>query len=295
MLFSCAGTAWGQTCTYTVEPTVDFGSITGLPTPQIDVSADITVTCPAMDPPGERRVCISLPVGSGGVSFADRRMVNGGFDVQYQLYRNAGRTLVWGNVAGGQERILLFPLVGGTRVATVFGRVFSGQTGKSVGLYQSVLSGIEVREGTPMQLCSAITNIFILPDTITAQLDIQPDCTISANPLNFGTVNSVGVQDASSNLSVTCTLNGAYTIALDGGTTTGDVNDRKMQLGTDTIDYQLYSDAARTQVWGDTAGTTVDGTGSGDPQSIPVFGRVPAQGPKPEGTYQDTITATVTF
>ncbi|WP_374693673.1 spore coat protein U domain-containing protein [Microbulbifer sp. TB1203] len=35
-----------------------------------------------------------------------------------------------------------------------------------------------------------------------------------------------------------------------------------MQLGTDTIDYQLYSDAARTQVWGDTAGTTAGGTGT---------------------------------
>lgn len=295
LLFPCAEAAWGQACNYTVEPTVDFGSIAGLPTPEIDVSANITVECPALGSALLRRVCVSLPAGSGGVSIADRRMVNGSFDVQYQLYRDSARSLVWGSVSGGQQRIVDFPLLGGTEVTTVYGRVFSGQSGMAVGVYQSVLSGIEVREGTTLETCAAISNIFTLPDSMTAQLDIQPDCTIAANPLNFGTVTSVGVQDASSNLSVECTLDAAYTVALDGGTTTGDINDRKMQQGSDTIDYQLYSDSARTQVWGDTAGTTVSGTGSGAAQSIPVFGRVPAQGAKPEGSYQDTITATVTF
>jgi spore coat protein U-like protein len=103
------------------------------------------------------------------------------------------------------------------------------------------------------------------------------------------------VVDASSNLSVECTLNGAYTVALDGGTITGNVNDRKMELGVNSIDYQLYRDPARTLVWGNTVGTTVGGTGSGAAQSLAVYGRVPAQGAKPPGTYQDTITATVTF
>ncbi|MFC4878736.1 spore coat protein U domain-containing protein [Microbulbifer halophilus] len=41
-------------------------------------------------------------------------------------------------------------------------------------------------------------------------------------------------------------------------------------------------------MWGDTAGSTAGGAG-------PVFGRVPAQGAKPEGSYQDAITATLTF
>jgi spore coat protein U-like protein len=30
-------------------------------------------------------------------------------------------------------------------------------------------------------------------------------------------------------------------------------------------------------------------------QSVPVYGEVPAQADQPEGTYTDTVTATVTF
>lgn len=285
--------AWGQVCNYSVSPNLNFGSIVGLPTPQIDVSATITVSCPALS---LRKVCIGMPVGGGGITTADRRLVNGGSNVQFQIYRNAARTQVWGTVSQGlqaesSQLIGLTPIV-----FTVYGRVFSGQSGQSVGVHQSVFSNIEGREGlTLLTACSAMGTVFSLPGSMTAQLQIEPDCTISANPLDFGTVTSIVQTDASSNLSVNCTLNGAYSVSLDGGTTTGNVGDRKMELGANTVDYQLYRDAARTLVWGNTPGTTVDGTGSGAPQSITVYGRVPAQGPKPPGTYQDTITATVTF
>ncbi|AMX03763.1 Csu type fimbrial protein [Microbulbifer thermotolerans] len=289
------GVSWGQDCTYTVTPTLNFGSVTGLPTPQIDATADITVQCPVLDLL-QRRICISLPVGSGGVSLADRRLTSGAFDVPFNVYRDAARTQVWGTVASGQQVQLDFPvLFGGTMTATVYGRVFAGG-GSAAGFYQSVFNTIEVREGTYAVLapnCSSLTP-FNLAESMTAQLQVEPDCTISASPLDFGTVTNLVQTDASSNLSVTCTLNGAYSVALDGGGS-GDINNRRMLLGGDSIDYQLYQDAARTQVWGDTVGTVVSGTGSGAAQSITVYGRVPAQGAKPPGIYQDTITATVTF
>ncbi|WP_081847907.1 spore coat U domain-containing protein [Microbulbifer sp. HZ11] len=285
---------WGQACNYTVAPILDFGAMVGLPTTQIDVSANITVQCPALGSLLLRRVCISLPIGSGGISLSDRRMISGGYDLQYQLFRNAARTQVWGDVPGGQQLTLDFTVLGGTQVTTVYGRIFAGQTGKPVGLYQSILNGIEVREGLTLESCSSISSVYILPDSMTSQLQIEPNCTISASPLDFGSVTSIGQTDASSNLSVTCTLNGAYSISLDGGNN-GDMNNRKMQLGADTIDYQLYQDAARTQIWGDTAGSTVSSTGNGNTQSLTVYGRVPIQGAKPTGTYQDTITATVTY
>lgn len=288
--------AWGQACTYTVTPTLNFGSITGLPTPEINVTAGITVQCPILNL--QRRVCISMPVGSGGISIADRRLVNGAFDVPFNIYRDSARTLVWGSVASGQQVQLDFPvLFGGSMTATLYGRVFAGASGIPVGAYQSLFSGIQVREGTYLLTAPACSSLSAnsLADSITAQLTIEPDCSISASPLNFGSVTSIVQTDASASLSVNCTLNGAYSVSLDGGTTSGDVGNRQMQLGGDTIGYQLYRDAARTQVWGDTAGTTVDGTGSGAPQSITVYGRVPAQGPKPPGSYQDTVTATVEF
>lgn len=289
--------AWGQACSYSVTPTLDFGTVAGLPTPQVDVTADITVQCPVLSLL-QRRVCIGMPVGSGGITTTDRRLVSGGFDVPFNIYRNAARTQVWGSVASGQQVQMDFPtLVLNPMTATVHGRVFGGTSGISVGTYQSVFSSIEVREGTytlSPPSCSAL-GANTLPGSMTAQLTIEPDCTITASPLDFGVVTNIVQTDANTNLSVNCTLNGAYSVSLDGGTTTGDVGNRQMQLGAATIDYQLYRDPARTLIWGDTPGTTVDGTGSSTPQSITVYGRVPPQGPKPTGSYQDTVTATVEF
>jgi len=49
-------------------------------------------------------------------------------------------------------------------------------------------------------------------------------------------------------------------------------------------------------VWGNTVGTnTVAGTGTGNSQSLTVYGNVPAQATPPAATYNDTITVTVTY
>lgn len=289
-------------CSYSVSPIIDFGAITGLPTPQVDAITNIAVTCSSLLSVNHR-VCLSIPAGTGGISIADRRMVSGGHFVQYQLFTNAARTTIWGEMGGSSPpRAVDFPLLVGqrTEIATIFGRVFAGQTGKAVGVYQSNLTPIVARgQGyllTPPG-CQSVTGSAATLPTLPAQFSINTACTVTANPLNFGTVTGMTGHSATSNLSVTCTLDGAYTIALDGGAVTGDVNDRRMQLGPgpETVEYQLYQDAGHAQVWGGTPGTVVGGIGTGVPQSVPVFGLVPPQGPKPPGVYQDTITVTVTF
>jgi spore coat protein U-like protein len=67
--------------------------------------------------------------------------------------------------------------------------------------------------------------------------------------------------------------------------------------GPSQLDYQLYSDPTRTVVWGNIVGTdTVSGTAIGLPQTVDVYGRIPAgQNRIRDGGYVDTITATVTF
>lgn len=289
-------------CSYAVSPILDFGTISGLPTPQIDMTATISVTCSSLLSVNHR-VCLSIPPGSGGVSIADRRMVTGGNFVQYQLYTNAARTVIWGALGGtSPPRAVDFPLLIGqrTEVVTVFGRVFAGQINKSVGTYLSVLTPIVARRQgyllTPPSCQSVTANAATLSD-LPAQLTIDTSCTVAASPLDFGVVTDMAGHAATSNLSVTCTSNGAYTVALDGGQVTGDISDRRMQLGPgpETIMYQLYRDAGHTQIWGNTPSTVVNGTGTGNPQSIPIFGLVPAQEPTAPGTYQDVVTVTVTF
>jgi spore coat protein U-like protein len=301
-LFALPGESEAQvTCSYSVSPSMNFGTIQGLPTPQIDIAGNISVTCSSLVNVNHR-VCLSLPAGTGGVSIPDRRMVTGGQFVQYQLYTNAARTVVWGALGQPAGPVAVdFPVLIGSRTVDVpvFGRVFAGQAGKSVGTYQSVLTPVARRQNYLLVApsCQDVTaNATNLPP-ITAQLTIDTSCTVTASPLNFGTVTALTGHAATSNLSVTCTLNGPFSVALDGGAVTGSVNDRRMQLGPgpETIAYQLYRDAARTLVWGNTPGTVVTGTGTGSPQSLPVHGLVPAQAPAVAGTYQDVITVTVTF
>lgn len=297
--------AEGQTsCNFTVSPLMNYGTVVGLPTPQIDVTATIEVTCTnLLSGIVNHRVCLSLPAGTGGTSIADRRMTtSGGHFVQYQLYTNSTRTNVWGAMGDGTPRTVDFTNlsvgVPQTQTVTIYGRLFGAQTGKAVGLYESDLAPVVRRQDYLLIFppsCQNVTANQSTLSTLTAQLTIDTSCTVDANPLDFGTVNALDGHTATSNLSVACTLNGPYSVALDGGSVSGDVGDRRMQLGPNAIAYQLYRDSGHTQLWGNTPGTVVEDVGTGSPQSIPIYGLVPTQAGVPQGTYQDVVTVTVTF
>ena len=292
--------ALAQSCSIDVAPTLNFGTQVGLPTPGTVVTADIDITCSGV-PSGGARVCVGIGAGTGtGSTVADRRMSiatpTSDFD-QYALYQDAALSQPFG-FTDDTRAFTIFPQNAGTqtRKITIYGQLTAGQTGKSIGQYLSTLAVAAAHFSGSKPNCngggpSAGT------DTFEARFKLDPSCSITAAPLPFGNVVGLTGHDAATNLAVQCTLNGAYSIALNGGSVTGLVADRRMKLGTgaETVSYQLYRDSGRTLVWGETAGTTVTGTGNGSVQSVPVYGRVPVQAAKPSGTYKDTVTATVTF
>jgi spore coat protein U-like protein len=139
--------------------------------------------------------------------------------------------------------------------------------------------------------------------TFTVTLMLQANCTIAANPLNFGTsgVLSTAINQQST-LSVTCSNTTPYNVGLDAGTVTGSTVTNRLMAGTatgntaTTVAFGLYQDTGHTTLWGNTQGTnTVAGTGTGTAQSIPVYGQVPVQNTPTPDTYQTTVTATVYF
>jgi len=106
---------------------------------------------------------------------------------------------------------------------------------------------------------------------------------------------------AKGGLSVQCTSTTPYQIGLDNGQGTGVTGPaaRKMTgpLGA-TLTYGLYQDAAHSSVWGNTTGTggnTQGGTGSGNVTAYTVYGLMPPQTTPAAGTYNDTVTVTVTY
>ncbi|WP_144108369.1 spore coat U domain-containing protein [Paraburkholderia sp. BCC1886] len=158
--------------------------------------------------------------------------------------------------------------------------------------------------GVPLQLArAAVYNNGTATATFTVTIILNANCSITANPLNFGTNGVLGTAiNQQSTVAVTCTNTTPYNVGLDAGTVTGSTVGTRLMAGTatgntaTTVAFNLYQDAGHGVPWGNTQGTnTVSGTGSGSAQSIVVYGQVPAQAtPRPD-TYQTTVTATVYF
>ncbi len=154
----------------------------------------------------------------------------------------------------------------------------------------------------PSALRSGSSDAATTTTTFQVTANIAVTCTISASDLAFGTYNrSSGTPlDAQSNLSIDCTNGATYDVGLNQGLHGATVTTREMENNTSSgvfLNYQIFSDPARTINWGNTPGVdTVTGTGSGTIQKISVWGRIPAGQLTPTaGGYSDTITATLNF
>lgn len=139
-------------------------------------------------------------------------------------------------------------------------------------------------------------------DDFEVSITLQNDCTITFNNINHGTVTALTSNNdaASAGDNITCSFADSYTIAFNVGSGGGTYATRTLANGTNTLNFNVYSDPARTVVWGDGSTSapayTGTSTGGGVANALTVYSRVfgPQTG-KPEGTYSSTITATATF
>lgn len=150
--------------------------------------------------------------------------------------------------------------------------------------------------------------ILIFPVRADAQ-----SCSVSAASGNYGSVDilSGSSVDTTSSFSVTCSgclsvLGCPYNVCVqfDQGSPNSNSAIRYMGSGPNTIQHELYSDAARTQVWGSWGyGTSQYGTGgvslnltipflSNASHAYTVYGRLKAgQQTAPPGTYTWSTTS----
>ncbi len=140
--------------------------------------------------------------------------------------------------------------------------------------------------------------------TFAVTASVQATCSVTATTLAFGAYTpGAGAITNNSTISVKCTKNTPYTIALNGGTTVGGtVAQRLMASGANTLQYNLFTTVAFTQIFGDGSGTskTVAGTGAGvaAANAVAVFGQVLDSATNKAavpGSYTDTIAVTVTY
>jgi spore coat protein U-like protein len=132
---------------------------------------------------------------------------------------------------------------------------------------------------------------------------VNPNCIVAAEDLAFGGYDGTAAKTGTADITVRCSNLTTYAVSLSSGG--GTFAQRLLSgSGTNQLQYNLFTSVAATSIWGDgTSGTdTVPGTGAGmaaaSTQRHTVFGELPDnafnQG-APSGTYNDSITVTVTY
>ena len=112
------GSSVVATCTVTAAP-LAFGTYSSV---QIDQTTTITVNCSS-------GAAYSISLGAGtapGATVTTRRMVNGGSTMNYSLFRDAARTLNWGNTIG--TNTVAGTGTGADQAVIVYGRIPGGQS-----------------------------------------------------------------------------------------------------------------------------------------------------------------------
>lgn len=296
-------TAAAQSCTTSVTA-VSFGNADVTAATPTDTTAELKVSCSGYAAGTTLLACPALGAGSGGVVAGRRAMLRPDSQIlSYELYSDGGRTQVWGTAAVPARTIVINPSGSGEVSATIFARVFGGQSTVPVGSYSSTFSGtnVSVRYGlqTGAVTClSALANTSTASFTVTAS--VAPQCTLTTSDINFGTVGALSNPvTASGTVTVRCTSSASYGISMDGGTS-GSTDPTRRWMGGITpqtgISYGLYQNSEYSLPWGNTLDLTRSGTGSGSNQTFTVFGRTNGSTiTPPAGTYTDTVVVTVTY
>jgi spore coat protein U-like protein len=134
----------------------------------------------------------------------------------------------------------------------------------------------------------------------------QSECTIGVTPISFGNydVFSIAPTDGAGAITVNCGRRVVRaTVTLGVSSTSGTFIPRRMRrsAGSDVLNYNIYTDPARTTVFGDGTGGTSDirprrppGPPANWTQTITTYGRIPPGQDVSVGSYSDTLSVTVT-
>jgi spore coat protein U-like protein len=309
-------TAHAVTCSATSPGTLNFGNVSPVSGNSYPVSGTITVTCTVGVLEGLLTgshvfACLSI---SGATTSTPRSLTNGSNSLQYNLYYDSAYTTVWGSAASAPPNPvwvdfnlgLLGILLGGTGSLSVpiYGYLPANQISAPAGTYTQTFSGsttslnYTVYTGAQPTCSAAWTSGGNFAFSATAT--VVNDCNISATNINFGSSGVLGsALTRNGTITAQCTSGDNYSIGLNAGTTPGGTLGNRLMAGpgSGSVRYQLYTGSSFASVWGDgTSGTvTAGGTGTGSNQQYTVYGLVPAQSTPVPGSYNDTVTATITY
>lgn len=134
-------------------------------------------------------------------------------------------------------------------------------------------------------------------NTMVLNATVVRSCNLAALPMMFGTI-SILLPDATvqTPIFVDCTPNTTYTVAIDNGQ---NFNGQRRMIRTGAgwgtyLNYEIYSNAARTQRWGTTPAQVVTRVAPANGKTtLYAYGRT--TGFIAAGPFEDTVTITIAF
>ena len=131
---------------------------------------------------------------------------------------------------------------------------------------------------------------------LTVSASIAGACTVSGAALSFGAYSAAAASTTSSNISVTCSNGTNAVVTLNQGNNNNRVpasGTRALNNGTNYLGYDLYTDNTYATLWNGTNTQPVVSTGA--PVTLTAYGRIPTGQNPATGSYNDTVTITVSF
>ena len=301
-------------CSTSSAPNLNFGAVPA--TTYQDAQTAIVLNCNGgigtLVTPAIFRVCLFVGTGTSS-AVAPRLMSNGNGDfMRYDLYAHAARSqLIGPQWSGYPVYSLTFRLAPRENLSfriPIHGRVHAGQNLSGKSPYRDVPYNSfirysygyihtptenDCRERYPGHLGAAGDIDF---NWSGVQATVPRSCRISTlAQMNFGAANAfVGSHEQTASVQLKCTRDVAWQVSLDEGLH-AQSGERFMAAGDARLGYELYSDPSRSNRWGNTQGSNVNGVGNGDVQRLTIYGQVAAQPGVLPGSYQDTITVTLTY
>lgn len=145
-----------------------------------------------------------------------------------------------------------------------------------------------------------LLSLLTLPLPAAACLLCTCDVSVTAGKVDFGAYTG---SDSVALGTITVHCSGAlvlvkYTVKLSTGLSLS-FNPRQMDNGGNLLDYNLYTDSARTMIWDNSTNYITDSIQillGGSSKSYSIYGRIPGgQTAVHAGAYLDNITATLDY
>lgn len=326
LLALACGQARADACSV-AQTNIAFPAVSSISTSDAYVSANFKVTCTWNSLVAgllfqNATVCLYLGGGSGNSNAnvtLPRQLVNGGKRINYNLYTDASyaASKVWGGWSGTDTtaNVITFTLTKSDNLVgslvqdvMIYGKLNADSTLSSTDVgadnltFSSAFGGGNVLMRymfflTGTANCLLGTSVS-MPFTVSAP--VINDCTISVGNLAFPNSSLLGsALRSTATLSTRCSLNTAYKVTFDPGTTIGNsITARNMKGGpsNELVAYQISSTLDGASLGDGNSGTVfMTGTGTGATQTRTVYGLVPPQQTPAPGDYRDSVTATVWF